>query len=136
MGLSLFSLVAAFASMTSPAITSKAVPAAIALFGICLFGSSFSLSLGPIPNIISAEVFPSRARAAAMAASLWSQFAFQFVVGYFFPILRYRLGTQAIFSIFGVMCAACWLFVDRFVPETKGASLEQLGRSQGNARGA
>ena len=46
-----------------------------------------------------------------------------------FPILRHLLGTQVVFAGFAVVCAVAWLFILKFVPETKGTSLEQAGRA-------
>jgi len=77
MGVCLASLCSVFSFMQPGA----AIPGVVALISICLYGSFFVLSLGPIPNIISAELFPLRARSAAMAGSLGSQFVFNTLVG-------------------------------------------------------
>uniref|UniRef100_A0A7S0J4Y5 Major facilitator superfamily (MFS) profile domain-containing protein n=1 Tax=Calcidiscus leptoporus TaxID=127549 RepID=A0A7S0J4Y5_9EUKA len=101
-------------------------PRVLAMGAICVYGSAFAFSLGPIPNILTAELFPMRAKSAAMAASLGAQFFFNTCVGMGFPILRHKIGAQAVFTGFGAVCFVAWLFVNRFVFETKGASLEQL----------
>lgn len=126
MGLCHVSLAIAFGMMKSEAV--NWFPRGLALLGICGYGVSFALSIGPIPNIITAEGFPTRVRPTAMAVSLGSQFFFNTLVGFGFPILRHRFGTQAVFAGFAGVCALAWLFISRFVPETKSESLESLGQ--------
>ena len=67
-----------------------------------------------------------RARSVAMSVSLGAQFLFNTMVGFGFPILRHRFGTQAVFGFFASVCFVAWAFVHRFVPETSGKSLEQI----------
>ena len=43
--------------------------AAIATAAVTFFGIFFGLSLGPLPNIIASELYPTRARSAGVAAS-------------------------------------------------------------------
>lgn len=96
------------------------------MLGITVYGVAFALSLGPIPNILTAELFPMRARSVAMSTSLGAQFLFNTMVGMGFPILRHRFGTQAVFSLFAAVCFVATVFVNKFVPETAGKSLEDL----------
>lgn len=75
-----------------PARTSPP-PTPLAPFPSPRYGVAFSLSLGPVPNILSAELFPMRSRAAAMSVSLAAQFACNTAVGMLFPVARARLGS-------------------------------------------
>jgi len=119
-------LALSFGFLASP----SPLPRLAAIAAISVYGVAFALSLGPIPNILSAELFPMRARSSCMAVSLGSQFLFNTIVGFTFPILRYHLGTRAVFAGFSAVCLAAWVFVGRFVPETKGSSLEQLSKKK------
>jgi hypothetical protein len=47
-------------------------------------------------------------------------------VGLVFPVLRHRFGTARVLAGFALVCAAAATFVQKFVPETKGRSLEDL----------
>jgi len=123
----LFALAASFSLVNGA--SSSVLPGALALACLCLYGSFFVLSLGPIPNILTAELFPSRCRSAAMACSLGSQFLFNTVVGLAFPVLRQRFGSAPVFAGFGGVCVLAWFFTERFVPETKGRALEDLAFS-------
>jgi len=122
MGVCHFALAASFSYMTTSAI----LPRLVAVASICMYGCAFALSLGPIPNILTAELFPLKARSSGMAVSLGAQFFFNTLVGMGFPVLRHKLGTHTVFAGFGGVCLIAWLFINRFVPETKGASLEGL----------
>lgn len=62
-------------------MASQAVlPKIMAVLGITVYGCAFALSLGPIPNILTAELFPMRARSVAMSTSLGAQFLFNTMV--------------------------------------------------------
>merc|ERR1711974_101407 len=122
MGACHLSLVWAFSALG----TASVLPKVVAMLGLTLYGSAFALSLGPIPNILTAELFPMRARSIAMSTSLGAQFAFNTMVGFLFPVLRHRFGTQAVFGFFAAVCVVATVFVNKFVPETAGKTLEQL----------
>jgi hypothetical protein len=104
------------------------VPGAAALMCLSLYGVAFNLSLGPVPNILTAELFPARCRSAAMAASLGAQFLANTAVGLLFPVLRHRFGPTKVFAGFAGVCAVTWAGAARFVPETKGRALEDMAR--------
>jgi len=115
------------ASLLHMASASSALPAAAAVVALCGYGVAFSLSLGPIPNILTSELFPMRARAAAMSVSLAAQFVCNTAVGAGFPALRASLGSGGVFFAFAAVCAAGWLVTAVAVPETKGRALEDDG---------
>ena len=48
---------------------------------ITIYGSAFAFGFAPIPNILTAELFPMRARSAAMSVSLGAQFLCNTMVG-------------------------------------------------------
>ena len=80
-----------------------------------------------MPNILASELFPTHARSAGVAASTGSQWIFNALVAAAFPVLKSRLGTPGVLNGFALVCVAAWLFVLRFVPETRGVPLEELG---------
>ena len=100
----------------------------IAIISIMTFGISFVLSIGPIPSILSSELFPTNHRASGMSASVSAQWGFNALVSFMFPILQYKYGTQFVLSFFATASIIGWFFTYLFVPETKGKSLEELGK--------
>merc|ERR1711871_1111761 len=60
----------------------------VAVFGMLVYRASFSLSLGPLPYIMTSEFFPQEARATGVAVSWTTNWACNFCVSQLFPILR------------------------------------------------
>ncbi len=103
----------------------------LAMF-LCL--GSFAVSLAPLPWLIMSEIFPSRSRAkgqSVAALSLW--LAVYSSVQATAPIMHnmeQKFGSPAgVFWIFALICGAALLFEWRMVPETKGKTIEEIGKS-------
>jgi hypothetical protein len=56
-------------------------------------------------------------------SSLWTA---SFLLTYTFPAMNAALGTSGIFFTYSAICFAGCLLVARFVPETKGKTLEEI----------
>lgn len=124
MALCLSALAASF-SFLLPGTTRRA---AVALIAVMCYGIMFVMSLGPVPSILSSEVFPSRHRSAGMAISTSSQWLCNALVSMSFPIMMYHMGPAKVLMGYATICLLACLFTFKFVPETKGSSLEDLGR--------
>ena len=105
--------------------SSSGVAATVALLAIALYGIFFNLSLGPVPNIYTAESFPARARSAAMTVSLCAQFLAHAMVSFWFPVLMASRGAPAVLYSFAGICGVAGLFACTLA-ETKQASLEAI----------
>lgn len=121
MGASLFGLAMAFMLAEGSPLRGLLAVAAVMTYGVV-----FVMSLGPIPSIISSEIFPAEFRAVGMSTSVSAQWAFNALVSTAFPILQHQLGTQAVLYLFTGVCVAAQLFTIAFVPETKGKSMEEM----------
>ncbi|WP_279626741.1 sugar porter family MFS transporter [Pantoea wallisii] len=86
----------------------------------------YALTLAPVTWVLLAEIFPNRIRGLAMSVATLALWIACFVLTYTFPLLNASLGAAGSFMLYGVICAAGFVFVLRRVPETKGISLEQL----------
>lgn len=75
--------------------------------------------------LMLAEIFPLRIRGKAMGAAVFANWMANFLVARLFPPLESALGG-GVFFIFAVINLATIFFYLRFIPETKGRSLEQL----------
>eukprot|EP00411_Alexandrium_monilatum_P043972 CAMPEP_0175478324 /NCGR_PEP_ID=MMETSP0095-20121207/76874_1 /TAXON_ID=311494 /ORGANISM="Alexandrium monilatum, Strain CCMP3105" /LENGTH=115 /DNA_ID=CAMNT_0016779919 /DNA_START=8 /DNA_END=352 /DNA_ORIENTATION=- len=80
-----FLLVVAFAGMASGSGYWQGVAAII---GMLVFRAAFSFSLGPLPYVMTAELFPADARAAGTALSWASNWATNFLVCQSFPVVK------------------------------------------------
>lgn len=96
------------------------------LIGLIMFVASFAISMGPVMWALLSEIFPNRLRGLAISImGFWNSIV-SFSVATVFPAQLEYLGsstTYLIYSFFGLLTL---LFVWRFVPETKGKSLEEL----------
>jgi len=94
--------------------------------------ASFALSVGPVTWVILSEIFPTRIRGRAMAIATVCLWIANFIVSQTFPMmdesewLIARFNHAFPFWVYGVLCVASIILVARFVPETKGKSLEQI----------
>lgn len=86
----------------------------------------FAASLGPALWVVAAELFPNRLRSKGMSVAIVSLWIACTVVTIAFPIMLERLSGGVTFLIFAIICLGSLIFVWRFVPETKGKTLEEL----------
>lgn len=95
----------------------------------------FALSVGPVTWVILSEIFPTRIRGRAMAIATVLLWLANYVVTQTFTMMEKSQYLVENFNkgfpywIYGVLCAVSVLFVWRFVPETKGKTLEQIETS-------
>jgi SP family xylose:H+ symportor-like MFS transporter len=107
----------------------------ISLISILVFIGSFALSLGPVVWVLLSEIFPNNIRSIAMSIAVAAQWLFNGIVAYSFPVInKSEINTQDFngslsYFIFATMCIATIIFIWKFVPETKGKSLEEIGKS-------
>ncbi len=104
----------------------------ISLLAILLFIGSFAMSMGPVVWVLLSEMFPNHIRSFAMAIAVGAQWLFNGIVASSFPVInRSELNAEQFngalpYFIFAFFCVVAFVFVWRFVPETKGKSLEEI----------
>jgi SP family sugar:H+ symporter-like MFS transporter len=100
---------------------------AVALVAASAFVLFFALSWGVVTWVLLGEMFPLRIRAAAMAVATATQWIANWLVTVTFPTLRdWNLsGAYVIYTLFAVLS---FVFVWRFISETKGRTLESMGK--------
>ena len=86
----------------------------------------YALTLAPVTWVLLSEIFPNRVRGLAMSVGTLALWVACFILTYTFPLLNAGLGAAGSFMLYGVICAAGYIFVLRNVPETKGVTLEAL----------
>ena len=94
---------------------------------------AFNLAIAPLTWLIMSEIFPTRLRARAVAVASFTLWACSFVSNQIFaPMIAFfekHLATVApAFFLFAVVCAVTFVFGWSVLPETKGKSLEEIGR--------
>ncbi|MBM7553303.1 D-xylose transporter XylE [Thalassobacillus pellis] len=92
---------------------------------IIIYTASFMMSWGPIVWVLISEIFPNKIRGKAVAIAVASQWAANYFISSTYPMMMEFSGGFT-YTFYGVMSILSGLFVWKFVPETKGKSLEQL----------
>jgi SP family xylose:H+ symportor-like MFS transporter len=86
----------------------------------------YAVTLAPITWVLIAEIFPNRIRAHGVSVSVSALWAACFLLTWSFPELSAMLSTGGVFVAYSVICLVGCVLILRFVPETKGRSLEQI----------
>jgi sugar porter (SP) family MFS transporter len=96
----------------------------IALIAANLFVVAFGMSWGPVVWVLLGEMFPNRIRAAALGLAAAGQWTANWLITVTFPGLRHQLGIA--YGFYALCAVLSFLFVWRWVEETKGKSLEDM----------
>jgi len=103
-----------------------------ALLFMLMFVAFFALSWGPVVWVLLSEIFPNRIRGRAMALAVAAQWISNYIVSWTFPMMDKSSFLQALFHggfsywIYGVMGLLAAWFMYKYVPETKGKTLEEM----------
>ncbi|CAH0479962.1 unnamed protein product [Peronospora belbahrii] len=93
--------------------------------GVMCFVWFFEIGLGPIPWLIVAEMFPAKPRPTAMSIATMVNWSCSFLVGLTFPTMQYQLGEYTFVPFCISLCMAL-AFTLKYVPETKGKTIEEI----------
>ncbi|MGW8399212.1 sugar porter family MFS transporter [Streptomyces lydicus] len=115
----------AFSAKTA-AGTLPATEGTVALIAAHVFVLFFALSWGVVVWVFLGEMFPNRIRAAALGVAASAQWIANWAITASFPSLSdWNLsGTYVIYTFFALLSIP---FVLKFVKETKGKALEEMG---------
>ncbi|KAL6908226.1 hypothetical protein ACP4OV_002396 [Aristida adscensionis] len=87
---------------------------------------SYVIGLGPIPNILCSEMFPTRARATCASICSLSFWFGGLLSSYCFPVMLSTIGLGGACAIYAFVCCIALFFIYFRVPETKGLPLELI----------
>ena len=105
----------------------------LSLLGVLIFIGSFAMSMGPVVWVLLSEMFPNKIRSAAMSVAVAAQWAANYFVSQTFPMVAeggvnnnsFWNGSLPYFLFSGFILIII-VFTWKFIPETKGKSLEEL----------
>lgn len=105
----------------------------LSLIGVLLFIASFAMSMGPVVWVVLAEMFPNNIRSGAMSVAVAAQWAANYFVSQTFPMVAESHANSGDFwrgslpyVLFMFFILVIFVFTYKYIPETKGKSLEQL----------
>lgn len=104
------------------------LPASALLFIILLYIAFFASAMGPLVWVVMAEIFPIKVRGAAMGLATLVLWLADFAVTLTFPVISDRFHPSSAFWLYAAMCALDLVFMWRYLPETKGKTLEEIER--------
>jgi MFS family permease len=102
------------------------INAQLVLISILLYVAAFAISLGPVMWALISEIFPSKIKGIAISVVGFFNSLVSFSVTQIFPWELSNLGPTLTFAIYAILSLLAFLFVVKYVVETKGRSLEQL----------
>ena len=92
---------------------------------IIIYSASFMMSWGPICWVLISEIFPNKIRGRAIAIAVAAQWAANFFISSTYPAMM-EFNNGLTYCFYGLMSVLSALFVWKFVPETKGKTLEEM----------
>lgn len=105
----------------------------ISLIGVLIFIASFALSMGPVVWVILSEMFPNKIRSAAMSVAVAAQWAANYLVSQSFPVIMESETNNSMpwngslpYFIFIAFILIIVFITYKYIPETKGKSLEEI----------
>jgi len=105
----------------------------ISLIGVLVFIGAFALSMGPVVWVILSEMFPNKIRSVAMSVAVAAQWAANGLVSQMFPIVMESDANNSApwhgsmpYFIFIAFILVIIFLTYKFIPETKGKSLEEI----------
>lgn len=102
------------------------------LAAVLVYIACFASSMGPVFWVIASEIFPTRIRGRAMAFATVVIWVSCYLVSQTFPMMdknKWLVDTfnhGFTFWLYGYFCVLTVIFVARFLPETKGKTLEEI----------
>jgi MFS transporter, SP family, arabinose:H+ symporter len=100
---------------------------------VCIFAfiAAHAIGQGAVIWVFISEIFPNRNRAEGQSLGCGTHWIFAALLTTFFPKMVSAFPIGYVFSFFAGMMVLQLIWVKTMVPETKGASLEQIQRQLG-----
>jgi SP family arabinose:H+ symporter-like MFS transporter len=93
---------------------------------ICIYMASIALSICAVIWVVSPEIFPTRVRGSAMSMVTFANWTTNALSALFFPLFVSSFGMHSFFFMTAAICTVSAVFFWKYLPETKGRSLEEI----------
>ncbi len=97
--------------------------------GLCVYMAAIAFSISAVIWVLTPEIFPNRVRGRAASIATFANWTTNSASAMIFPWYVALFGMHVSFLTSGVICVIATVFFWRFVPETKGRTLEEIERS-------
>ncbi len=95
---------------------------------LCVYMASLAISINAVIWVLTGEIFPNKIRGRAMSIATFSNWSINFLTAFLFPWFVQQTSISISFLTFAGFCLVATIFFYRYVPETKGKSLEEIER--------
>ncbi|NER13772.1 sugar porter family MFS transporter [Leptobacterium flavescens] len=102
------------------------IPGIWILLMLCVYMASLAFSINAVIWVLLGEIYPNRLRGKAMSVATFANWGTNFATAFIFPWFVAQIGMNAGFFVFAAFCFIAVVFFYKFVPETKGKSLEEI----------
>ncbi|MEI9928436.1 MAG: MFS transporter [Sphingomonas sp.] len=128
MAVTLFVMVYAFSTGTvvHDQLTLSPTMGIVALTAAVSYAMFFNFSWGPVMWVMLGEMFPNQIRGSALAVAGLMQWGANFAISSTFPVLKTQVGLAPTYTFYAVSAVVSYLFVSKFIVETKGKELEAM----------
>jgi SP family arabinose:H+ symporter-like MFS transporter len=96
---------------------------------ICVYMACIALSICAVIWVLTPEIFPNRVRGRAASIATFANWSTNALSAQLFPWYSAQLGMHSAFFTSAAICTVATLFFWKYVPETKGRSLEEIEKS-------
>jgi SP family arabinose:H+ symporter-like MFS transporter len=121
----LIGVVGAFLSLAAVGIL-FALDSTLIIIPLLFYVASFAFSYGPITWVIISEIFPTRIRGLAASIGSFSLMVTGFFITLTNPVLIESIQASGTFFLYASLTLPAIWFIWKFVPETRGKSLEEI----------
>jgi MFS family permease len=94
------------------------------------FVACFAFSQGAVVWVLFAEMFPNNIRARGSSVGSFSHWVFYTLLLFIFPVIQSSFsdnrGIGYVFAFFALVTFTSYFFFRKYIPETKGKSLEEI----------
>jgi SP family arabinose:H+ symporter-like MFS transporter len=98
----------------------------VVMIGLDFFIASFAVGVGGTGWLIQGEMFPTVVRGQAASIGATFDWLANFALVEVFPVWQSGIGLDWVMVCFAGLCLMALVFVNRYLPETKGLSVEEI----------
>jgi SP family arabinose:H+ symporter-like MFS transporter len=93
---------------------------------VLAFIATYATTLAPVTWVLISEIFPTKVRGIAVSVATCALWTACFALAYGFPVMIASLDAPQTFFIFSGVCLLYFFILLKYIPETKGKTLEQF----------
>ena len=114
------------ASCTCCGVNGMTAQKTIILISLFVYIGGYQVGFGPISWLLISEIFPLEVRGKAVSIAVVTNFFWNTVMTFFFPVELSIIGSASTFYLYAMILVSGIYFINKRVPETKGLSLEEI----------